>query len=117
MEKCYKYRIYPNAEQVTLIQKTFGCCRYVFNRYLGKRIEKYKSDKSTLNYNDCSADMTVPQFFSSSQNCHVCGYKNAEVKNLKVRAWVCPKCGASHDRDVNAAKNILNKGMEMFSAV
>ena len=59
----------------------------------------------------------IPQFFASSQNCHVCGYKNAEVKALKVRAWVCPECGTSHDRDVNAAKNILNKGMEMFAAV
>ena len=59
MEKCYKFRIYPNAGQEILIQKTFGCCRFVFNRYLGKRIEIYKTDKSTFNYNDCSADMTL----------------------------------------------------------
>ena len=58
MEKAYKFRIYPNAEQEMLIQKTFGCVRFVFNRYLGKRIELYKTDKSTLNYNDCSSDMT-----------------------------------------------------------
>ena len=59
----------------------------------------------------------IPQFYASSQNCHVCGYKNAEVKDLKVREWICPECGASHDRDVNAAKNILNKGLEVFAAV
>ena len=58
MEKCYKFRLYPNSEQELLIRKTFGCCRFVFNRYLGKRIELYKADKSTLNYNTCCADMT-----------------------------------------------------------
>ena len=372
MEKCYKYRIYPNAEQEIVIQKTFGCCRFAFNRYLGKRIEMYKEDKSTFNYSDCSADMTtlkkelawlkeidstalqsslkdldfayqnffrrvkngekpgfprfkskrdsrksyksktvgknielfeksiklpklglvecrvskqvrgriisatvsqnpsgkyyvsicctdveiesfaktgavagidvgikdfvitsddskfenhkyltksekklkreqrrlprkpkgsqnrnksrvkvalihekvanqradflhklstelvkqydvicveslkiknmvknhrlaksisdvswgeflrqleykcewygknlvkIPQFYASSQTCHVCGYKNIAVKDLKVRSWICPECNTSHDRDINAAKNILNKGMEIFAAV
>jgi len=58
MEKCYKFRLYPNAEQEILMQKTFGCCRFVYNRYLGKRIEIYQKDKSTYNYNDNSADMT-----------------------------------------------------------
>jgi putative transposase len=59
----------------------------------------------------------VPQYYASSQICHVCGHRNAEVKDLQVREWICPECGANHDRDVNAAKNILSKGMEMFSAV
>jgi putative transposase len=59
----------------------------------------------------------IPQFYASSQRCHICGYKNEAVKDLKVRSWVCPECNASHDRDANAAKNILNKGMEMFAAV
>ena len=59
----------------------------------------------------------IPQYYASSQTCHVCGYKNADVKDLKVREWLCPECGMNHDRDINAAKNILNKGMEMFAAV
>jgi putative transposase len=57
VEKAYKYRIYPNKQQEELIQKTFGCCRFVYNHYLAKRIELYKKDKSTLNYNACSNDL------------------------------------------------------------
>lgn len=59
VEKAYKFTLYPNHTQEQLLQKTFGCCRYVYNHYLAKRIEKYKCDKSTLNYNACSNDMTT----------------------------------------------------------
>lgn len=59
IEKSYKFRIYPNKEQEILIQKTFGCSRFVFNRYLAKRIEAYKTEKQSINYNACSADLTV----------------------------------------------------------
>lgn len=58
MEKAYKFRIYPNKNQEILIQKTFGSCRFVYNHYLAKRIERYKTDKTTINYNQCSKDMT-----------------------------------------------------------
>lgn len=57
MEKAYKFRIYPNRGQERLIQKTFGCTRFVYNHYLAKRIELYKQDKSTMNYNACSGDL------------------------------------------------------------
>lgn len=59
MEKAYKFRLYPNKEQQILIQKTFGCCRFVYNHYLSKRIDMYKNDKSTMNYNTCSNDMKL----------------------------------------------------------
>ena len=58
MEKAFKYRIYPNKKQQELIQKTFGCCRYVYNYYLNKRIEMYENDKTTFTYNMCSKDLT-----------------------------------------------------------
>lgn len=57
MEKAFKFRIYPNKHQQELIQKTFGCCRFVYNHYLAKRIEIYKTDKLTLNYYACANDL------------------------------------------------------------
>ena len=59
MEKAYKFRVYPSKKQEILLQKTFGCCRFVYNRYLAMRMSAYEIDKTTLNYNDCSAGLTL----------------------------------------------------------
>ena len=58
MEKAYKYRIYPNKWQKELLAKTFGCCRFVYNHYLEKKIITYKTSNTTLTYNQCCRDLT-----------------------------------------------------------
>ena len=57
MEKSYEYRIYPNKKQKEMIAKTFGSCRFVYNKYLAKRIEMYEQNKETFSYVQCANDM------------------------------------------------------------
>lgn len=56
----------------------------------------------------------VPRWYPSSQLCSCCGYKNPEVKDLKIRKWTCPQCGAVHDRDFNASDNIYDKVLTLI---
>lgn len=58
----------------------------------------------------------IDRYFPSSQTCNVCGYVNKHTKDLSVREWECPVCHTHHDRDVNAAINILRFGLNHTSA-
>lgn len=95
-------------------------CGMVKNHSLAQAIEdvswsefvrqlQYKCD-----WNDKQL-IKIDRFYPSSQTCSVCGYKNADVKNLSVREWTCPECGTIHDRDINASINILNEGLRMIA--
>jgi putative transposase len=65
---------------------------------------KYKSDWYGRNF------VKIDRWFPSSKRCGHCGHV-VEKLPLNIREWDCPKCGAHHDRDVNAAKNILAAGL------
>lgn len=58
----------------------------------------------------------VDRFFPSSKLCSNCGYKNTELK-LSDRKWICSECGTKHDRDLNAATNILNEGKRIYKDI
>ncbi len=55
----------------------------------------------------------IDQWFPSSKLCHACGHRMDRMP-LSVRRWTCPKCGAVHDRDLNAARNIESEGLRLL---
>jgi len=87
-----------------LAKSILDCGWYELTRQL-----QYKSEWNNRQY------VKIGRFTKSSQPCNICGYINAETKNLAVREWICPNCGAVHDRDINAAINILNEGLRLLS--
>jgi putative transposase len=60
--------------------------------------------------------IVIDRWFPSSKMCSACGYVLADL-GLKVRVWPCPSCGSRHDRDINAAKNILAAGLAVAGVV
>lgn len=86
-----------------LAQAISDCGWYEITRQL-----TYKAEWNNRRY------IKIGRFVASSQTCHVCGYVNPETKDLSVREWICPQCGTRHDRDINAAINILNEGLNVY---
>ena len=90
------------------------------NHHLAKAIQEvgfYKFKETIVNkalVNDKQV-VFVDRFYPSSKTCSVCGYKKRDLR-LSDREWVCPKCGTNHDRDINAAVNILIEGQRMLAA-
>ena len=58
MLKAFKYKLNPNKEQITLLNKHFGCVRFIFNRYLNERKTEYKNNKNSINYNQTASSLT-----------------------------------------------------------
>jgi putative transposase len=59
VQKAFKVTLIPNRTQSDLINRTVGCVRFVYNRFLALRKEVYATDKTTLNYNECSQKLTL----------------------------------------------------------
>lgn len=97
----------------------------VKNMIKNKRLAKSIEDASwgtLVNFLQCKASWNnkivskIDRFYPSSQKCSKCGHINQKVKDLSVREWICPNCGTFHNRDINAAKNILTEGLRNISA-
>ena len=90
------------------------------NHKLAKAIQevgffKFKSVLSTKSLQNDKKVVLIGRYYPSSKTCSQCGYIHKDLK-LKDRHWQCPNCGASHDRDYNAALNILYEGRRISAA-
>src|SRR5574344_1227319 len=74
------------------------------------RFRQILEDKANINYKKV---VFVGRFYPSSKTCSCCGYKYKNL-TLSEREWTCPECGTLHDRDVNAAVNILAEGKRLL---
>jgi putative transposase len=109
------------CENQVIVSENLAVSNMIKNKNLSKSIQdcswyeltrqlEYKTKWNNHQY------IKVDRYFPSSQLCHVCGYQNSDTKDLTVRDWICPECGTHHDRDINAAINILNEGLRILNA-
>ena len=108
------------SESQVIVSEDLQIKNMVKNHHMAKSISdvswyeltrqlEYKAEWNKRKY------VKINTFYASSQLCSVCGYQNTKTKSLSVREWTCPVCGAEHDRDINAAKNILAEGLRQIA--
>lgn len=136
VKKSIKVRLYPTKEQKILIDKTIGCVRFVYNQTLADCKQSYEQSKHFPSRNERIKNLVplkenlnfirykcnwygkdfkqVDRFYASSKICSCCGAYHKDIVNaFSIREWTCPDCGSHHDRDVNAAKNILTQALSV----
>ena len=89
------------------------------NHHIAKAISevvfyKFKEILTTKALANGKQVISVDRFYPSSKTCSKCGYKKEDLK-LSDRKWTCPNCGTNHDRDINAAVNILLEGKRIIA--
>ena len=121
MEKCYRFRLYPTDEQRTLIEKTFGCSRKVYNDFLETRKTEYKQNKTSLSYIDCAKILTVyKQDFNYMSEVDSTALQNS-LRNLdtayqnffKKRAGY-PQFKSKKDSHKSYRSNCVNGNIQLF---
>ena len=107
-------------ENQTIVLEDLNVIGMVKNHKLAKHIQdcsfgtirtmlEYKAKRYTKPKVIC----LVHRFYPSTQLCSHCGMKSEVKIKLHVREWTCGHCGVKHDRDINAATNILNEGIRL----
>lgn len=91
------------------------------NHNLAKAIQevgffRFKSVLFDKSVNNGKRVVFVDRFYPSSKTCSCCGYIYRRL-TLKEREWKCPDCGEIHDRDLNAAMNILTEGERILESI
>jgi putative transposase len=106
------------SENQTIVMEDLNVSGMLKNHKLAKSIQELSLSrfKQILEYKanwNSRKIVKINRFFPSSKLCSECGHKNIEL-TLKDRYWACSECNAEHDRDLNAAKNILTEGKRII---
>lgn len=101
-----------------IVMEDLGVANMEQDKYRARNVARsnFREVRDTLTYMMDWADkqiVFIDQFSPSSKRCHDCGYIKQNLK-LSDRKWTCPECGAHHDHDLNATKNILDEGLELL---
>ena len=107
------------SENQVVCAETLNVAGMMKNHHLAKSIAM-QSFATILGFLEYKAGergkifVQVDRWFASSKTCHSCGVK-ANAMSLNLRSWQCENCGARHDRDINAAQNILAEGIRILN--